>query len=127
MRTTLIAASLTAAMAVALPPVAWAAASPPPLPADALKEATWWIVIDGEKIGPLTDAAVERRLADGSLTDDTLVWREGMENWVPAKNAAGIQAVKMEASLNGRLPKKTPTDNKFGAGAAPLFIRFGDR
>lgn len=107
---------LAGAVAVALAammPAGALASTPPPLPSGIADAAEWYVVIDGQTIGPLTDAGIERRIADGSLTDDTLVWREDLAGWVKAGECAGIQAVKIEARLAGRLPS-TPLDQKFG-------------
>lgn len=117
MRSSFLMASLAASMAGALPPAAWAAGeTPPPLPGDIAEAAEWYVVIDGQKVGPLTDSAVQRRLTDGTIKDDTLVWRAGMDGWTRAAEATGIQAIKVEAALKNP-NRPTRTDNKFLAVA----------
>lgn len=41
----------------------------------------WYYVVDGESIGPLTDEDFERKVADGTITAQTLVWHPGMDDW----------------------------------------------
>ncbi len=58
------------------------AGGPPPVP-----EAVWWVDQDGTPLGPLTLPQLRARLADGRSDDTTLVWRDGMDNWLPAASA----------------------------------------
>jgi membrane protease subunit (stomatin/prohibitin family) len=51
-------------------------AAPPPLPA-----ASWYLGVDGQQQGPLTETDVRARLTAGTVTGDTLVWRDGMSGW----------------------------------------------
>lgn len=44
---------------------------------------SWYYVQDGERVGPVTDAAMGDRVQEGGVTPDTLVWREGMAEWRP--------------------------------------------
>ncbi len=121
MRHAVFATSLIAAFAVALPPAALAAGEqPPPLPGNLAEDAQWYVVVDGQTVGPLTDSAVERRIADGSITDDTLVWRAGMDGWAKAGEAPGMQAVRIEAAIKNP-NKPTRTDNKFGLPVKRIF------
>jgi membrane protease subunit (stomatin/prohibitin family) len=56
-------------------------AGPPPLPDQA---PAFWIALNGQQSGPHAGDALRRHAADGSLTRDTLVWREGMAAWTAA-------------------------------------------
>ena len=74
-------ASLAAAICGAVPPAAFAAAmpplspslpaasgeTPPPVPAAAAADARWYVVIDGQAVGPLTDEAVLRRMDHANI------------------------------------------------------------
>ncbi len=39
----------------------------------------WYYTIDGQQFGPLDDAALDRSVAQGVITPETLVWKEGLE------------------------------------------------
>jgi opacity protein-like surface antigen len=110
---TIAVSALAATFAGAVPPAALAAAaSPPPIPASALEKAEWYVVIDGQQVGPLTASAVERRMDDGSVSPDTFVWREGMKDWTPVAQTATFVGRRVDAAL--KQPKgPTPLDNKF--------------
>jgi len=41
----------------------------------------WYYVEAGQQAGPVDDARLEELSRSGKILNDTLVWREGMENW----------------------------------------------
>ena len=43
----------------------------------------WFYALNNERRGPIADAELATLLRNGTLTAATLVWREGMETWVP--------------------------------------------
>jgi hypothetical protein len=53
-------------------------------------EQGWRCRIDGQEHGPLTDAELRLLARDGDLKPDDLVWREGMQDWRPAKGLKGL-------------------------------------
>jgi len=124
-------ASLAALIGGAVPPAALAAAmpplapsppaargeTPPPVPAAAAAEAQWYVVIDGQAVGPLSDEAVIRRLDNGEIAPDTLVWRAGMSEWQSADTAMPLVAKRVEAALKHPKPPAR-TDQKFVAFAS---------
>jgi membrane protease subunit (stomatin/prohibitin family) len=54
-------------------------AGPPPLPA-----AEWFVGVNGQQQGPYDLNALASQAAAGSLTRQTLVWKNGMAGWVAA-------------------------------------------
>lgn len=44
----------------------------------------WLYVHNGQSVGPIEDSALRQLLASGQLLPHTLVWREGMSQWLPA-------------------------------------------
>jgi membrane protease subunit (stomatin/prohibitin family) len=80
-----IAAGLTpqapaAPAAAPAPAPAPAGATPPPLP----QPAQWFVGIGGTQQGPYDAAALAGLVGAGSLTRETLVWKDGMAAWQPA-------------------------------------------
>ncbi|HEX8295089.1 MAG TPA: DUF4339 domain-containing protein [Chthoniobacteraceae bacterium] len=51
---------------------------------------SWYYAENNERRGPVEDLAFETMVASGRIKSDTLVWREGMENWLPL-SAAGYR------------------------------------
>jgi len=61
--------------------------APPALPA------AWHVAENGAPVGPFTTAQLEQAIAAGRVTRETLVWTRGMEAWVAAGRAPGVQAL----------------------------------
>lgn len=95
------------------------ASAPRPVSADT----PWMITVDGRQDGPMSRADLARRARRGLVDKDTLVWREGMESWVPlgsvdalaqvlpgpeAITATGQIRVVDRAQAKARLAKATP-------------------
>ena len=62
-----------------VPPAA-AAVSPPPPPT----EHVWHIATGGEVSGPFSRAAMGRKVTEGALARDSMVWTQGQDGWKPA-------------------------------------------
>ncbi|MDB5307064.1 MAG: domain / Band 7 family protein [Gemmataceae bacterium] len=62
---------------------------PPPLPAAAAYHAA----IDGAAAGPFDLPALQAHVRDGKITRSTLVWRQGMANWVAADTVPELQSL----------------------------------
>jgi uncharacterized RDD family membrane protein YckC len=43
----------------------------------------WYYAQNNQRSGPFTDQEFTNLVAQGTVTPDTLVWRDGMQNWVP--------------------------------------------
>ncbi|HEX7240596.1 MAG TPA: SPFH domain-containing protein [Longimicrobiaceae bacterium] len=64
--------------------------APPPLPQQG---AQFFVAVNGQQTGPLTVDALRQRIADGSLTRDSLAWKQGMAQWTPAGDVAELAAL----------------------------------
>jgi len=68
---------------------------------------SWYYVEQGKQTGPVSDDQFNALLQSETITPDTLVWREGMAEWVPyrqlqdtttaAASAAGMDHTKPQA------------------------------
>ena len=47
----------------------------------------WYYESGGQQQGPVADSELDRLLAEGKITLDTLVWREGLASWTPLRTA----------------------------------------
>ncbi len=72
--------------------------TPPPIPG-VMKV---YVAIDGKREGPYNKTQLMELIAKGTLTNDTLVWQEGMAGW---EKAAAVDNVK---SLLGSVPPPLP-------------------
>jgi uncharacterized RDD family membrane protein YckC len=88
----------------------------------------WYYAIDGQRCGPVTHLELERLVRAGTIVGDTLLWRQGMNEWQtlaavravnPAwiaeppgtqeKVSAGEVAAAAEAPVAGGEPAAAPT------------------
>jgi len=58
--------------------------------------ADWYFGENGQQIGPVDDDVIRQAIQQGRLTRQTLVWREGMAQWVPL---AAVPELSGAASL----------------------------
>lgn len=52
----------------------------------------WYYALGDQRQGPVSDAELDALISSGKITENTLVWKEGMVNWQPLKevrSAAG--------------------------------------
>lgn len=72
--------------------------APPPMQA----QSTFFVAVNGQQSGPFDMNALSSMVANGQLTKDTLVWKQGMPAWA----AAGT--VQELSSLFGAVPPPMP-------------------
>ncbi len=63
-----------------------AAPGPPPIPGTV----QFFIAVGGQQTGPFDMAVLKQQVASGQLTQETLVWKQGMANWAPAGQVAEL-------------------------------------
>lgn len=67
-------------------------AAPPPLVVPSLADA-WHVAIHDVPVGPMGREEVARKIALGAVGLDSLAWREGMDDWLPAKLIPDLAAL----------------------------------
>lgn len=76
----------------AAPPPPPLAPPPPPMPVPSSLSPplvmSWHYLLNGQQLGPVDEATLQQLLTGGSLTAETLLWREGMAGWLPVREAA---------------------------------------
>jgi uncharacterized RDD family membrane protein YckC len=60
-----------------------------------------WYYLDGanERVGPVDESTLEGLISQGTLNEQSLVWREGMSDWAPYGAAVGESAVAAAANV----------------------------
>ncbi len=76
-----------------------AAQGPPPLPGAAVQ---FFVAVNGQQQGPFTQQNLQQMVQQGSLTRDTLVWKQGMPAWTKAADVSEL------SSLFGSAPPPLP-------------------
>ncbi len=66
--------------------------------------ASWYYVISKtrEKSGPHDETFVRARFIAGEIAPETLVWHDGLANWIPAGQA--FAALKAPSGTEGKMP-----------------------
>ncbi len=59
-------------------------AGPPPVPQP--RPAEWYFAVEGRQKGPVTLAELRTHIARGTVPPEALVWKAGMDGWVPASS-----------------------------------------
>lgn len=74
----------------------------------------WFIMENGQKVGPITGSQVEQMVTAGRVRSNTMVWREGLAQWFPA---GGVSDLPGRAALATASPPPLPTAYS-GSGSA---------
>lgn len=100
-----------------------------------------WYYVDaaGQQVGPVDDTGMDALIANGLINAETLIWREGMPNWQPAREArpgqyaaapAGMAASGVEeavcAECGGIFPVTDTIrigNNRVCAACKPVFVQ----
>jgi uncharacterized RDD family membrane protein YckC len=86
----------------------------------------WYYVENGRQAGPVPEETLLALIRGGTVRLDTLLWREGMEEWKALQDLSGteppflgaVQAALAEAVAEGRPPSAPPGDFPSGEGQA---------
>jgi len=93
-------------------------ASPPPL-APQQKEAlrTWYIYLDEQNYGPISDPEVVGLIQSGRITPSTFLWQKGFKDWLPAKDvpawASAVSAKPAPAAAAAARDKRSAPRKPF--------------
>jgi hypothetical protein len=90
----------------------------------------WFVGINGVPVGPIRLSGLRSKAASGAITKESLVWRDGFEEWRPLKSFPELAAIVEEglSSTNAALPfaaSGAATGAGTGAGAAAGVARVG--
>lgn len=50
----------------------------------------WYYAVGGQRRGPVAFADLQEKISTGEITPDTLVWSQGLADWVPATHIAEL-------------------------------------
>jgi uncharacterized RDD family membrane protein YckC len=78
----------------------------------------WYYEHDGRREGPVDDGELARLVADGSIRENTLVWRQGFAGWQPYGGVRGGAEPAAADGFCSQCRRAFPTSE---------MVRFGDR
>ncbi len=111
--------------------MAAAAAKPAPRTASTsailnASETGWYAGIRDLPVGPLTRKELVAKVQSAEVTPDTLVWREGLDDWRPLRNVAELGDVlrlgaqRISGNLLDEMGRRTPSAPSPAAAAAAV-------
>src|SRR5436190_15428089 len=59
-----------------------AASATPGIAVAAADAGGWHLVVDGDQVGPVSEADIRARAERGEVNGDTYVWKEGFADWL---------------------------------------------
>jgi predicted Zn finger-like uncharacterized protein len=62
----------------------------------------WYVAINGVPVGPVRISELRRKAAAGAVTEDSLCWQEGLEEWRPIRSIPELAALVREAAQGQR-------------------------
>jgi hypothetical protein len=66
----------------------------------------WYYARDGKHVGPVTEARLQQLAAEGQLRPGDMIWRAGLDNWVPACSVVRLfRAPSRTAALPADAPR----------------------
>ncbi len=84
-----------------------ASAAPPPTAASVSDQ--WHVAINDVPVGPIRKDEIARKIAAGAVRADSLVWREGFDDWRPLRDVPELRRLLMPpAAPPARPPAPAP-------------------
>jgi predicted Zn finger-like uncharacterized protein len=78
----------------------------------------WYVAINGVPVGPVRISELRRKAASGAVTEDSLCWQEGLEEWRPVRSIPELAAIVREAAQGNRPSLASPPTTE-GRGSSP--------
>ena len=76
-------------------------------PSNCYDMSDWYYAVNNEQKGPVNESDLKTQLATGKLPPDSLVWKDGMDNWTPASQVAAFSF--REPPVPASFAKLSPT------------------
>ena len=80
----------------------------------------WYVFKNNNRLGPFSSQDLRRLTVAGSLSPDDLVWKEGINGWIPAQNIKGLFSTSPNAQQTAGHTKPIVTTS------GPSFAKFSD-
>jgi predicted Zn finger-like uncharacterized protein len=79
----------------------------------------WYVAINGVPVGPVRISELRRKAASGAVTEDSLCWQEGLEEWRPVRSIPELAAIVREAAQGNRPSLVAPQPNEGNRASRP--------
>jgi len=68
----------------------------------------WYVAVNGVPVGPVRIGEIRRKAALGAVTEDSLAWQEGLDEWRPVRSFPELAAIVREAASTARMSGPPP-------------------
>jgi len=79
----------------------------------------WYVAINGVPVGPVRISELRRKAGSGAVTEDSLCWQEGLEEWRPVRSIPELAAIVREAAQGNRPSLVAPPPPNEGRTSSP--------
>ncbi len=89
----------------------------------------WYYAVEGTSHGPVSQAEFEQLVSVGTIRNDTLVWQDGMEDWLPYRRAGGTDSaepMQQHAPISNSQDPARSDANTFLGALKDGFARYVD-
>ena len=94
-----------------------------PAPEDQSAGIEWFFVKDGEQAGPASANEIETYIATGQITDDTYLWREGMDDWLRYREVPEFTGLRAPSMADEPGPVSLPEEADDASGGLDNGLR----
>ncbi|MCI0573114.1 MAG: zinc-ribbon domain-containing protein [Myxococcaceae bacterium] len=84
------------------------AAPPAPAPVPAAGAPVWFALLQGQQVGPLTEAELGAQVQAGALSEQSYFWREGLADWKRGDELPELGRLFFPAPARARVPARAP-------------------
>jgi predicted Zn finger-like uncharacterized protein len=70
----------------------------------------WYVAINGVPVGPIRISEVRRKASLGAVTEDSLVWQEGLDEWRPLRSFPELAVIVRGALAGARISTPPPPE-----------------
>lgn len=78
----------------------------------------WFYSKDGQQLGPVAFSEIQRLLAEGQITEESMVWQQGTPNWVKLSTVLSAPSAP-PIPVEPVIPAATVPGNAIPAAATP--------
>ena len=71
----------------------------------------WYYADSDRQRGPVSDEEFQEMISTGRVRNDTLIWKDGMDNWLPLSSARDAGLITFNPASVPGLPPIPPTDS----------------
>src|SRR6185312_5029281 len=79
----------------------------------------WYVALNGEELGPMSDTGLERMIQGGRIEGETLVRNGTASDWLPAREAEEILAARPSRQRPGDAAIHAAIESKRAAASLP--------